>query len=198
MGPLVGGCRLKVAGFGEHLLRLVPTRLGRNLQRAVGPCALIHASSVRPTVNCRPTIAATIPLSFLLATPASAQDVPRLAIACQVRDAPSYRGPVVGELPAGAAPETRGRADRWVRIVFEGRYAYVGFACFATAAEAEMLARLPAPPASAASSAPPAGQGAGTQTSCPVGRPLIRGPRGGCYYVTDSGRRNYVDRGCCV
>ena len=179
-------------------------------------------------------------LSLGLAGPTTAQDVPRLAIACQVRDAPSYRGAVVGELPAGAAPETRGRADRWVRIAFGGRYAYVGFACFATAAEAAMLARPPAPPARTAtpsapaasprppaarpsapaanpsppvtraapppaipsppppSPSPPAGSEPGVRPSCPIGRPLTRGPRGGCYYVTDSGRRSYVDRGCCA
>ena len=31
----------------------------------------------------------------------------------------------------------------------------------------------------------------------PRGVTLIRGPRGGCYYVTRGGSKEYVDRSCC-
>ena len=39
-----------------------------------------------------------------------------------------------------------------------------------------------------------------TETSTPItgaDRGYIRGPRGGCYYISGSGRKVYVDRGMC-
>jgi hypothetical protein len=37
----------------------------------------------------------------------------------------------------------------------------------------------------------------GRQIRRPTGNDYIRGPRGGCYYLSASGRKIYVDRGLC-
>lgn len=29
------------------------------------------------------------------------------------------------------------------------------------------------------------------------GKPLNKGPKGGCYYITDKGNKEYVDRSAC-
>ncbi|HMT54646.1 MAG TPA: hypothetical protein PKD16_16315 [Saprospiraceae bacterium] len=34
-------------------------------------------------------------------------------------------------------------------------------------------------------------------TQCGNGHPLIKGPKGGCYYISDTGKKQYVDRSCC-
>ncbi len=47
------------------------------------------------------------------------------------------------------------------------------------------------PPASNSSAA------AGGQTTVKGNRTYIKGPKGGCYYVTASGRKQYVDRSMC-
>jgi len=35
-------------------------------------------------------------------------------------------------------------------------------------------------------------------TQCGSGKPLVKGPKGGCYYLTKSGNKQYVDRSCCT
>lgn len=34
-------------------------------------------------------------------------------------------------------------------------------------------------------------------TQCGNGKPLVKGPKGGCYYLSKSGKKQYVDRSCC-
>ena len=52
---------------------------------------------------------------------------------------------------------------------------------------------------------PPAGETNAAETNSPQSEPTkpgtrktyIRGPRGGCYYISDSGGKVYVDRSMC-
>lgn len=95
----------------------------------------------------------------------------------------------------------------WLRVLFRGRMGYVagsltrpladgagaldalpGYGVFAPAASSLPATGIPdVPPAEATPSAP-AGRTA---------RTYYVGPRGGCYYLSDSGRKVYVDHSYC-
>ena len=62
-----------------------------------------------------------------------------------------------------------------------------------------LVAGLAVGPAEARVAAPsPAFVLPGVSVPVPVqGRKLIRGPRGGCYYINRNGNKTYVDRSLC-
>lgn len=153
-------------------------------------------------------------LAVLLPAAASAQT--RYATrALRLRAAPVATAEPVGNIPAGAAVYVRSCAyggNAWCAVDYAGASGYAaaqylvtrnaGAAAYDDGETAERgtasrpVRRTPSP-ASSQRSTRHSSTGESARRSSSASRQLIRGPRGGCYYYTASGRKQYVDRSLC-
>ena len=120
-----------------------------------------------------------------------------------LRETPSQNGRVKQEVPTGTEIKVLDNKGAWyvVRIadavgwMHGNTFRFTNSSLSETQSEPEPQASFPVVP----SSRPPrvrADAPSGVSSSS-AGRTYIRGPRGGCYYYSGSGRKVYVDRGLC-
>ena len=120
-------------------------------------------------------------------------------------DADPFARPVERDTLRAFAWAADDAGGAWLRVVFLGMPGYVGGATVRALGDPEALRVLPGYLPLAPSPAPrpdgaPMGEPAPASpppASTPAARAYYTGPRGGCYYLTASGRKQYVDHSFC-
>ena len=111
----------------------------------------------------------------------------------QLRETPSTTGLAEGEIPEGTVVKILDEKLPWYVVRVGDRVGWVHGATLlfldnaSTTSEREPVKVITAPETY---SLPPT-------TRSTADRVFIRGPRGGCYYISGSGRKVYVDRSMC-
>lgn len=118
-----------------------------------------------------------------------------------LRDTPSQNGEVKQEVPVGTKIKVLDNKGAWYVVRIDDAVGWMHGNTIRFASDPSEAATQPSqtytPPEtpnrparviteSSAGSGPPSG-----------GRTYTRGPRGGCYYISGSGRKVYVDRSLC-
>lgn len=143
---------------------------------------------IRPSTLCISFFLLLIPC---VATTAQTRTARVIAENANLRETPSSRGLAEGEVPEGMIVKILDEKLPWYVVRVGDR---VGWMHGATLVFIENATSEPEPvrvitPAETYSLPQP--------TRSTADKVYIRGPRGGCYYISGSGRKVYVDRGMC-
>ena len=117
-----------------------------------------------------------------------------------LRDTPSQTGEVKQEVAVGTSIKVLDRKGAWYVVRIEDSVGWMHGNTFrfgggsSVEQSAPTLDTSPSPVES--TPRPPRPRSTSIQPDVP-GRGYIRGPRGGCYYYSSSGRKVYVDRSLC-
>jgi uncharacterized protein YraI len=118
--------------------------------------------------------------------PAQTQRAPQ---ALRLRAEPSPIARVVARVPAGAAVQVNGCSyvnSTWCSVTYQGTRGYIAAARLAEDGSVPAVRRTPR-----------SGETSTGGTPSTPSRRYERGSRGGCYYLSDSGRKVYVDHAFC-
>jgi len=135
--------------------------------------------------------AAALLLAFTALSPriASAQSQ-RAPQALRLRAEPMPMAAVVARVPAGAAVRVNGctfAGGTWCSVTYQDTRGYIAAARL----------RGDAPVAAPVRRTPRAAASTGGETESASSRRYLEGPRGGCYTLSESGRKIYVDQAYC-
>lgn len=152
----------------------------------------------------------TLVAIFLLACANLAYAQGRTAIVISeratLRDTPSQIGEIKQEVAVGTSIKVLDRKGAWYIVRVEDSVGWMHGNTFRFGGSpgvertAPALDTSPSPVGNSPRPARPRSGSAGSDVSgsrSGSGRTYIRGPRGGCYYYSSSGRKIYVDRSLC-
>lgn len=123
-----------------------------------------------------------------------------------LRDIPSQTGQVTQEVAVGTSIKVLDRKGAWYVVRVEDSVGWMHGNTFRFGGGSSVVQSAPgldASPSVVESTPRPSRPSSGsTQSDASGSRPgsgrsYIRGPRGGCYYYSSSGRKVYVDRSLC-
>lgn len=117
---------------------------------------------------------------------AKAQTATVIVENANLRGTPNSNGKIVDTVSEGAALQVLQQKNVWFLVQSTDFVGWIHGDTIKYSSNAFGLTRSSPAPRPARVSKPPASSGN-----------YIRGPRGGCYYINGSGRKQYVDRGLC-
>jgi hypothetical protein len=126
-----------------------------------------------------------------------------ISLSANLRETPSQSGAVKQEVPVGSEIKVLDSKGAWyvVRIADAVGWMHGNtfrFASDSTVEEKPVVDRATTYPANTTTSRPARVRSESPASTTPSSsRGYIRGPRGGCYYLSGSGRKVYVDRSLC-
>jgi hypothetical protein len=149
------------------------------------------------------TVAAFLTLTFVCVVNAQGRTATIISTSANLRETPSQNGRVKQEVPLGSEVRVLDSKGAWyvVRIADAVGWMYGNTFRFGTVSTSDRTQSDSLTDTTENSSSRPArvrtdSRPAGVSSSS-SGRGYIRGPRGGCYYFSGSGRKVYVDRSLC-
>ena len=120
-----------------------------------------------------------------------------------LRETPSQNGIVKQEVPIGSELRVLDNKGPWYVVRIADAVGWMHGNTFrltsGSSEDSQSAAELPTytPPEAPKRPARVISESSSGGSSSSAGRGYIRGPRGGCYYISGSGRKVYVDRSLC-
>ncbi len=118
------------------------------------------------------------------------------ASSAALRGRPSPGGKVVDMVSKGVQLESIAKRDAWVLVQTED---YAGWVegKWIEPCNAAISSSIPVLPSAPPANTSPSSSSSGSSDPSGDGRTYTRGPRGGCYYLSPSGKKVYVDHSMC-
>ena len=149
------------------------------------------------------TATAFLALAFVCVVNAQGRTATIISTSANLRETPSQNGRVKQEVPIGNEVRVLDSKGAWyvVRIAdsvgwMHGNTFRFGNASVSDRTQSDSLTGTTGNSSTRPARVRPDSMPAGVSSSS-SGRSYIRGPRGGCYYFSGSGRKVYVDRSLC-